>query len=41
MSEAEQAFLFSPVKCVGHADLALECKFGRLSAVENRGLNLR
>ncbi len=41
MSEAEQAFLFGPFKWVGHADQTLECEFGRLSAVENRGLNLR
>ncbi len=41
MSEAEQAFLFGPIKWVGHADQTLECKFGRLGAVENRGLNLR
>ncbi len=40
-SEAEHAFLFGPIKCVGHADQTLECEFGRLGPVENRGLNLR
>ncbi len=41
LSKAELAFLFGPIKWVDHADQTLECEFGRLGAVENRGLNLR
>ncbi len=39
VSKVEQTFLFGPIKCVGNADQTLECEFGRLGAVENRGLN--
>lgn len=41
VSEAEQAFLFGPIKWVGHADQTLECEFGRLGPVENCRLRLR
>ena len=41
LSKTEQVFLFSSIKWVGYADQTLECKFRRLGAVENRGLNLR
>lgn len=40
VSEAELTLLFSPINWVGNADQTLESEFGRLSAVENRGLNL-
>ncbi len=41
VSETELSLLFGPIKWVGLADQTLECEFGRLGAVENRGLNLR